>query len=93
MNVKERLAIPRQKPRELDPEERINNFDEVCKGFDEKTALLEAERCLQCRRPLCVMGCPIGTVMSRLYRGRKILRERLADYAQSAGLAGRTEDH
>ena len=51
MNVKERLAIPRQKPRELDPEERINNFDEVCKGFDEKTALLEADRCLQCRRP------------------------------------------
>ena len=65
MNVKERLAIPRQKPRELDPEERINNFDEVCKGFDEKTALLEAERCLQCRRPLCVMGCPIGNDIPR----------------------------
>ena len=28
------------------------------------------------------MGCPMGTVMSRLYRGRKILREKLADYAE-----------
>ena len=60
MNIKEKLAIPRQQPRELNPEERLDNFDEVSKGFDEQTALLEAQRCLQCRKPLCVMGCPIG---------------------------------
>lgn len=38
------------------------------------------------------MNCPIGTVMSRLYRGRKILRAQLTDYAQSMRLAGKADD-
>ena len=65
MNIRERLAIPRQLPRELNPEDRLDNFDEVSKGFDEPTALVEAQRCLQCRKPLCVMGCPIGNDIPR----------------------------
>jgi len=65
MNIREQLAIPRQQPRELNPEERLDNFDEVSKGFDEATALKEAQRCLQCRKPLCVMGCPIGNDIPR----------------------------
>ena len=60
MHIKEQLAIARQQPKELSPGERLDNFDEVSKGFDEATALIEAQRCMQCRKPLCVMGCPIG---------------------------------
>jgi len=60
MKPKERLAIPRQKPRELDPRERITNFREVTLGFDEQTAILEANRCLQCKKPACIDGCPIN---------------------------------
>jgi len=59
MQPKERLAIPRQKPRELTPAERITNFDEVVFGFDEATAIKEANRCLQCKKPKCRDGCPL----------------------------------
>jgi len=59
MNTKERMAIPRQHPQELAPVERIKGFAEVTAGYDEETALLEANRCLQCKKPACVQGCPI----------------------------------
>ncbi len=59
MQPKERMAIERQYPRELKPEERITNFDEVVFGFDEETAVKEANRCLQCKKPKCRNGCPI----------------------------------
>lgn len=52
--------IPRQKMPQQDPDKRINNFNEVPLGYDEKTAVLEATRCLQCKRPTCVEGCPVN---------------------------------
>jgi len=54
------MAIPRQQPKELDPAERIKNFKEVTFGYDEETAIREANRCLQCKKPTCINGCPIG---------------------------------
>lgn len=45
---------------EQDPGERIKNFEEVPLGYPEDTAVLEAERCIQCKKPLCVEGCPVG---------------------------------
>jgi len=51
--------IPRQKMREQPPDERIRNFDEVPFAYDPDTARLEASRCLQCKKPACVSGCPV----------------------------------
>ncbi len=45
--------------REQVPEERIKNFQEVPYGYSEQEAKLEAKRCLQCQKPLCVRGCPV----------------------------------
>ncbi len=51
--------IPRQAMPEQDPKVRAHNFDEVPYGYDEKLAQLEAQRCLQCKKPQCVKGCPV----------------------------------
>ncbi len=72
MKAKERMAIPRQKPKELSVEERITNFNEIVSGFDDQTAKLEAERCLQCKKPGCVQGCPLHNDIPAFIR---LLRE------------------
>jgi len=40
--------------------ERIRCFDEVALGYSEEEAISEANRCLQCKSPRCVKGCPVG---------------------------------
>ncbi len=60
MDIKERQKIPRQKMPEQAPEERIKNFKEVPFGYSEDLAIKEALRCIQCKKPLCVAGCPVG---------------------------------
>ncbi|MCR5773570.1 MAG: NADPH-dependent glutamate synthase [Lachnospiraceae bacterium] len=44
---------------EQDPAKRAKNFDEVCLGYTEEEAMAEATRCLQCKNPKCVEGCPV----------------------------------
>ncbi|MBF0483538.1 MAG: NAD(P)-dependent oxidoreductase [Candidatus Omnitrophica bacterium] len=39
---------------------RVHNFNEVSLGFSRKIAVEEARRCIQCKSPQCVSGCPIG---------------------------------
>ena len=46
--------------REQDPAERVKNFDEVTKTYTEEEALAEAKRCLKCKMPMCIEGCPVG---------------------------------
>jgi glutamate synthase (NADPH/NADH) small chain len=60
LTTKQRLAIERQTMPEQDSCARAANFDEVNLGFTERLALIEAERCLQCKDPRCVRGCPVG---------------------------------
>ena len=45
--------------KEQDPKIRATNFDEVCLGYSEDQAKLEANRCLECKNPQCVKGCPV----------------------------------
>ncbi len=49
----------RQQQQRRPPEERIEDFREVVRGFSEEQAQQEAERCLECSDPLCVEGCPV----------------------------------
>jgi len=43
-----------------EPFERVKNFDEVALGYTEELAREEAGRCLNCKKPLCRDGCPVG---------------------------------
>ena len=51
--------------REQDPEKRSRNFEEVCLGYNEEEALLEASRCLQCKKPACMEACPVSVQIPR----------------------------
>ncbi len=41
------------------PEDRVKNFDEVALGYGLAAAIAEADRCIQCKKPKCVEGCPV----------------------------------
>ena len=46
--------------REQEPLVRAKNFDEVCLGYNKEEAMEEATRCLGCKKPKCVEGCPVS---------------------------------
>ena len=46
--------------REQDPKVRATNFEEVCLGYNQEEAMEEAQRCLACKKPKCVEGCPVS---------------------------------
>ncbi|MCP4800573.1 MAG: hypothetical protein GY893_11550, partial [bacterium] len=60
MKTKERLQLPPIDMPEQDPEVRVKNLNEVPTGYTPEMALAEAKRCIQCKRPFCTEGCPVG---------------------------------
>src|SRR5512135_2440314 len=68
ISKKDRMKIPRQKMPEQEAEKRSHNFQEVNLGFTEELAKLEALRCLQCPKPTCISGCPVGIKISDFVR-------------------------
>lgn len=56
------MADPLKKTpvREQDPKIRATNFDEVCFGYNQEEAMDEATRCIHCKNPKCVVGCPVN---------------------------------
>ena len=57
--------INRQTPYTLDPDYRNRNFEEVENNLGNDQAKLEAERCLNCKNPKCVEGCPVNIDIPR----------------------------
>jgi glutamate synthase (NADPH/NADH) small chain len=72
LTQRERLNIPRQEMPTQDPAVRRTNYNEVALGFTPELAQQEADRCLQCKKPQCVEGCPVGVLIPEFI---KALRE------------------
>ncbi len=51
--------LERPKMPEQEEKKRITNFNEVAFGISEEQAMAEAKRCLQCKKPSCMKGCPV----------------------------------
>ena len=64
-----RKIVPVKTPMpEQDPKVRVQNFDEVPLGYTPEMAMQEAARCLECKNPVCVQGCPVDVDISGFLR-------------------------
>ncbi|MFA5265318.1 MAG: NADPH-dependent glutamate synthase [Opitutaceae bacterium] len=81
ITTKERLQLKRQVMPAQDASDRRANFAEVNLGFTEQLALIEADRCLQCKDPRCMKGCPVNVNIPRFLEF--ISEGKLAEAAQS----------
>jgi len=81
ITAKERMQITRQIMPEQDAAQRSGNFKEVNLGFNEQLAILEAQRCIQCREAKCIAGCPVHVNIPRFIQC--IVNEDLSGAAES----------
>ena len=76
-----RNKIPRVPVREQDPTVRAKNFEEVSYGYNESEAILEASRCLGCKKPGCVASCPVSIQIPQF-----IAAVEAGDFEKAAGI-------
>ncbi|MDI3508453.1 MAG: glutamate synthase small chain [Clostridiales bacterium] len=74
------LKLERTPMREQDPMKRRCNFDEVALGYSPDEAMREAQRCIQCKHPFCVEGCPVHVQIPQFIK--LIAEGRFEDAAQ-----------
>jgi glutamate synthase (NADPH/NADH) small chain len=60
LTVKDRMKIARHPMIEQDPKIRSHNYEEVNQGYTAEMAKEEALRCIQCKKPACIDGCPVN---------------------------------
>jgi glutamate synthase (NADPH/NADH) small chain len=60
LKPRDRVRIPRQVMPERAPAERRSGFEEVNLGYGPDAVRAEASRCLECKKPVCIGGCPVG---------------------------------
>lgn len=65
LTLRERMAMERVPMPAREPDARSKSFEEVNLGLTAQMAKLEAMRCLECRRPTCIEGCPVGVQIDR----------------------------
>ncbi|MCI6032570.1 bifunctional dihydroorotate dehydrogenase B NAD binding subunit/NADPH-dependent glutamate synthase [Fusobacterium varium] len=80
--------------REQEPDVRNKNFEEVCYGYNLEEAQAEAARCLNCKNPLCVQGCPVSidipTFIQKIKEGdMKEAGKIIARYSNLPAVCGR----
>ena len=68
MSTKSKLNLNRVDMPKQSPEVRKRNFQEVALGYTQELAEEEASRCLQCKKPKCVEGCPVGVDIPEFIR-------------------------
>ena len=69
--VAEKKSKKRERMPEQAPKERIQNFNEVALGYATENALREASRCLGCKKPACVEGCPVSVKIPEFIKKMK----------------------
>lgn len=77
---KAKITVDRQAMPLQDPIERSRNFNEVALGYTEEQAVLEASRCLTCKKPLCIDGCPVDVDIPEFI---KYIKEERRDFQKA----------